>query len=106
MHNQVFLIGRITGEPVRKELEDGKRVVELTIASQRTYKNEEGIYETDFVPVILWNAIADNVLEYCRKGDLVGVKGRIETNMDNDGTYKMNVVADKVTFLASKRGDE
>lgn len=100
MLNQTVLVGRLTKDIEVQEME-GKKVAYITIAVQRSYKNEEGIYETDFVPVILWNAIATNVAEYCKKGDLVGVKGRTES--DNNGIC---IVADKITFLSSKKEDE
>lgn len=97
MLNQTILVGRIAKEVEIKELDEGKKVSYLTLAVQRSYKNEEGEYETDFVPVTLWNGIAANVAEYCRQGDLIGVKGRIQS--DNNGLV---IVADKVTFLSSK----
>lgn len=100
MLNQTILVGRIAKEVEVKEV-DNRKVAYVTLAVQRSYKNEEGVYETDFVPCTLWNGIAENVAEYCRKGDLVGVKGRIQN--ENNGLV---LVADKVTFLSSKKEDE
>lgn len=108
MMNQVVMIGRIVKEPELKETEKGN-LCNLTLAVARPYKNEEGVYETDFVDVTLWKSIAENTKEYCRKGDLVGVKGRIQTNTreDENGDKKffMNIVAEKVTFLSSQSRD-
>ena len=56
----------------------GKKVSNLTLAVPRSYKNSEGEYETDFIPCVLWQGIAENVVNYCKKGDLVGVKGRVQ----------------------------
>lgn len=100
MLNQTVLVGRLVKEVEVKEVDD-RKVAYLTLAVQRSYKNEEGIYETDFVPCTLWNGIAENVAEYCRKGDLVGVKGRLQT--ENNGLV---LVAEKVTFLSSAKKDE
>ena len=100
MLNQTILIGRIVKEVEVKEV-DNRKVAYVTLAVQRSYKNEEGVYETDFVPCTLWNQMAENVAEYCRKGDLVGVKGRIQS--ENNGIV---IVAEKVTFLSSKKEDE
>ena len=100
MLNQTILVGRIVKEVEVKEV-DNRKVAYVTLAVQRSYKNEEGEYETDFVPCTLWNGIAENVAEYCRKGDLVGVKGRIQN--ENNGIV---IVAEKVTFLSSKKEDE
>ena len=101
MLNQVVLVGRIAKEVEVLETDNGRKVSYITLACQRSYKNEEGVYETDSVPCTLWNGIAENVAEYCRKGDIVGVKGRIQS--ENNG---IAVIAEKVTFLSSKKEDE
>lgn len=90
MLNQVVVVGRIYS------MENG----ELVMAIPRTYKNENGEYDTDYIEVRLSDAIEKNVSTYCEKGDLVGVKGRLES-----GINKMSVVADKVTFLSSRKKD-
>ena len=99
MQNTVFLIGRLVSDPQINETENGK-VATITLAVPRSFKNEEGIYETDFIPVVMWKGIAVNVNEYCRKGDLVGVKGRIQSNENG-----ITVVAEKLTFLSTKKED-
>ena len=105
MLNQVVLVGRLTKDVESKELENGKKVANITIAVTRSWKNAEGIYETDFVDCVLWDAIADNTAEYCKKGDIVGVKGRIQTDNyeKEDGTTekRTQVIAEKITFLSS-----
>ena len=110
MLNQVVLVGRLTKDVETKELEDGKKVSNVTLAIPRAYKNADGVYETDFVECVLWNAIAENTAEYCKKGDIVGIKGRLQVSSyeDDEGSKKYNteVVAEKVTFLSSKSEDE
>ena len=76
--NNVVLVGRITEKPTKTIVKD-KEILSLNIAVTRNYKNSDGIYETDFVRCILWNEIATNVLDYCKVGDVIGVKGRLET---------------------------
>lgn len=109
MLNQVVLVGRITREPEVKELDDGKKVSNITLAVSRSYKNEEGIYETDFIDCTLWNSIATNMFEYCKKGDVVGVRGSLRTdNYEKDGKLmsKLNLIAERITFLSSKERSE
>ena len=112
MLNQVVLVGRLTSNLEAKELEDGKKVTNMTLAIPRSFKNADGEYETDFVECTLWNNIAENTAEYCKTGDIIGVKGRLQTRMiDNaDGTKhkKVEMIAEKVTFLSSgsKRQEE
>ena len=108
--NNIMLVGRLASEPSIEELESGKKVCKMNLAVNRSYKNAEGIYETDFIDCILWDGLASNLAEYCHKGDVVGVRGRLETNLveQEDGTNKKytNVIAEKVTFLSSKKTDD
>lgn len=106
MHNCVVLIGRLTEDPCVKKLED-KSVLTINLAVQREYKNEDGKYETDFIRCVLWNNIADNLSEYCHSGDLVSVKGRLQTrsyeNENKETKYITEVVVERVCFLSSKK---
>ena len=108
MLNQTILVGRLVQDPKINELENGNKVSYITLAVKRSYKNSDGIYETDFIPCIIWNGVAENVAEFCRKGDLVGIKGRLQTDTyekDGKNITKLNVIAEKVTFLSSKKED-
>ena len=105
MLNQIILVGRLVQDPEIKELENGMRISYITLAVPRSFKNSDGIYETDFINCIVWNNIADNVKEFCTKGDIVGVKGRIQTKQEEDKTI-IEIVAEKVTFLSSKKENE
>lgn len=99
-------LGRIVKNPELKETETGKKVTNVTLAVPRSFKNSEGQYETDFISCVLWKGIAENTVEYCKKGDLVGIKGRIQSrNIEIDEETKkqvVEVVAEKVTFLSSR----
>lgn len=101
MLNQAILVGRLVNKPEVKEREDGGKIVNITLAVPRNYKNEEGSYDTDFIDVVLWNAIASNTAEWCNKGDMIGIKGRLEKKENN-----LFVIGEKVSFLSSKRVDE
>lgn len=98
MLNQVIIVGRITKEIEIKTNKNGKTYANITLAVPRTYKNTEGEYETDFIPVTIWNNVAINTSEYCHKGDLIGAKGTIQSN-DNE----IYINADRITFLSSKK---
>ena len=110
MLNQVVLVGRLTKDPEVITTESGKKASTVTLAVQRTYKNSNGIYEADFINCILWDAIAANTSEYCHKGDIVGVKGRLQSRTyetsDNTTKFVLEVIAEKVTFLSSKKQEE
>lgn len=102
MLNQVVLVGRIKELGQVEELE-GKKFVSLQLAVPRSFKNEKGEYDTDLVDITLWDSVATNVCEYCQKNDVVGVKGRIgRVNVE----FPMTVIAEKVSFLSSRRNEE
>ena len=108
MNNLVYLIGRLVSDPELKKTETSKEHASITLAVQRSFKNPDGIYESDFIRCTLWNGIAQNTYEYCKKGDLVGIRGRLQIRnyQDNNETkYITEVIAEKVTFLSSKKAD-
>ena len=106
MLNQVVLVGRIVKTPELRVTETGKKTATVTLAVPRNYKNMNGEYDTDFLDCTLWTTIAETTAEYCQVGDLIGVKGRLQSRMieREDGTkYKRTeVIAERVTFLTSK----
>lgn len=109
MLNQTVLVGRLVKNPELSETENGKKVSKITLAVPRSYKNVNGEYDTDFIECVLWSGIAESTVEYCQKGDLIGVKGRIQTRSvekDDERKYYTDVIAEKVTFLSSKKEKE
>lgn len=102
MLNQVVMVGRLVSKPIVEENENGRKVSEITLAVNRSFKNAEGIYDTDFIKCILWNGIAENTVEYCNKGDIIGVKGRLQCLGGNE----LQVIVEKVTFLANYKNKE
>lgn len=109
MLNQIVLVGRITRELEVKE-ENNKKVATMNIAIPRSFKNSDGEYETDFINIRVFDSIATNVKEYCRKGDIVGVKGRLQSsvyeNAIGEKEFITEIIAEKVTFLSSKSNRE
>jgi single-strand DNA-binding protein len=98
MMNLVTMVGRISKLETEEATEEGEfEITTMTLAITRRFKNAEGIYETDFIKVQMLNNISKNVNEYCQKGDLVGIKGRLQV-IDN----QLCVVAEQVTFLSTK----
>lgn len=87
--NNVILVGRITSF-------EGN---EVTISITRNYKNEDGIYMSDLIPIWLSANIGEKMKEFCEIGDVIGVKGRLE----NRG--KVVVMADKVSFISAKKSE-
>lgn len=96
--NNYVLVGRLTDKGTLKEGRKGK-YCRVTIAITRPFKNDEGMYDTDFIKVTLRKELATKLHEWCEKGDLLGLKGRMES------TSKHNtiLVAEKLTFLKTKQ---
>lgn len=105
MLNQTVLVGRLVSDPEIKETENGNKVSYITLAVPRSYKNSDGIYETDFMPCKVGYPMCDNVKEYCKKGDLLGIKGRIQTKQEENKNI-IEIVAERVTFLSSRKETE
>ena len=104
MLNQIVLVGRLVKTPELKITENGKKISRITLAVPRNYKNMEGEYETDFLDCTLWTNVAENTSEYCQTGDMIGIKGRVQTRIieSDDGSRKKKteIIAERVTFLA------
>lgn len=105
MLNQTVIVGRLVHEPELRTTENGRKVTNITLAVPRNFKNHEGEYDTDFISCTLWQGIAENTVQYVEKGDLLGVKGRLQTRtIELDPDTKRNsveVIAEKITFLTS-----
>lgn len=95
MLNQVVLVGRIV-----KNIDDDSKY--MTIAVSRSYKNENGEYETDLIDIYVKGHIANATKEYCHKGDLVGIRGFVETSVVDEIRH-INIIANKVSFLSSSK---
>lgn len=113
MVNQIVLVGRIARAPEAKVSESGKKYATLTLAVPRNFKNANGEYDTDFLDCTLWSSVAESTSEYCKTGDMIGVKGRVQTRIietpEGVRKRKTEIVAERVTFLTSnpaRRKDE
>lgn len=109
MLNNVVLVGRLTKDPEVIKTENGNKRTFVVIAVPRSFKNADGKYDADFIKCTLWNMVAEHTCEYCKKGDVVGIKGRIQTSTyEKDGVIKYNteVIAERITFLDSKKPEE
>ena len=104
-----YIVGRLVNEPEVKELDNGKKVTNVTLAVPRSYKNSNGEYETDFIKCSLWNGIAERVTEYCKKGDVISVGGHIqERKVEKEkGKYsELEFIADKISFIGNYKKKE
>lgn len=108
--NQVTLVGRLVRDPELKFTQEGTAVTNITLAVNRNYKNNEGMIDADFVQCTLWKRAAENTVQYCRKGNVIGIVGRIQTrnytNSEGRKVYVTEVIADTVRFLDGKPAED
>lgn len=100
MMNNFVIVGRIY-EIEYKKMENGANKTVITLAVLRNFKNIDGEYETDFIPCTLFGHVAETTQEYCKKGDLIAVKGRAQSN---DGNIEM--IAERISFLTTRKEED
>jgi single-strand DNA-binding protein len=107
MINQVVLVGRLTKDPELRYTAEGAAVANIMLAVTRNFRNAEGGVDTDFVPCVLWRKTAENTANYCRKGSIIAVTGRVQTrnyeNKDGQRVYVTEVVAESVRFIGASK---
>lgn len=105
--NRVILIGNLAQDPELRYTPDGTPVANFTIAVNRSYTNQNGEREADFIPVVVWRKQAERCSEYLSKGSQVAVDGRLQVRSyeDRDGIRRKasEVVAWRVEFLQRLR---
>ncbi len=103
MLNSVILIGRLVRDPELRFTPNGIAVANFTIAVDRPFANQQGERETDFINVIVWRKLAENVANHLNKGRLVAVQGRLQVRsyetQDGQKRTVYEVVAEEVRFL-------
>lgn len=108
--NKVILIGNLCKDPELRYTPQGVAVVNITLAVNRKYKSgEETKEDVAFVPVVIWNKIAEVVNQYCHKGNPLLVEGRIQTrSWEKDGQkqYKTEVVAENIQLMGGKKEEK
>ena len=110
MINQTVLTGRITRDLELKYTGTGTAVLSFSIAVERPFKNAQGERETDFIDIVAWRKTAENIAQYFKKGDGIGVVGRIQTRNyeNNEGrkVYVTEVVADNFDFPIQNKSQQ
>ena len=106
MINNVTLIGRLVAPPELKKTPNNVSSLQGTLAVNRNFKNENGDREADFIQFQAWRGTADIIAQYCNKGSLIGLIGRIQTrsydNKQGQRVYVTEVVAESVVLLESR----
>ena len=101
--NKVVLLGRLTKDPELRYTQNGTANATFTLAVNRNFKNAQGGYDADFIPVVVWRGLAEMLADKVKKGGRVCVSGRIQTRSydGNNGqrVYVTEVIADDATVV-------
>ncbi|WP_166382926.1 single-stranded DNA-binding protein [Polaribacter sp. 11A2H] len=108
LKNKVQLIGNVGNVPEVKTLEDGKKVVNFSLATNEFYKNSDGekVQNTQWHAIVAWGKIAEIVAEYVGKGKEVAIEGKLTSRSyetkEGEKRYVTEVVADEILLLGIK----
>ena len=109
--NSVKLLGRLTRDPELKYTQNNSNaIVRITVAvDKQLTKEKKEEYESksiptaDFVNVVLWGRLAENVAKYTARGNRILISGRVQTgsykNKDGETKYITDIVADNIEFI-------
>lgn len=105
MKNRVQLIGHLGQDPEIKNLDGGKKVANITIATNESYKNDKGekVDQTEWHKVVAWGKTAEIIEKYVTKGKEIAIEGKLthRSYEDKNGEkrYITEVVASDVMLL-------
>ena len=106
MLNRIILIGRLTRDPELRYVPSGQPVASFTLAVDRPFVNQQGERGTDFIDIVAWRRLAEQVTTHLSKGRLVAVEGRLQIRSyetaDGQKRKVAEVIADGVRFLDRK----
>ena len=101
--NRVVLVGRLVKDPELKRTTADIPVVQFTIAVNRQFAGQNGERQADFISCVVWRQQAENLAKYMRKGNQIGVDGRLQVRTYEDAggvkRYVTEVVCDQIQFL-------
>lgn len=106
--NKVILLGNLGKDPEVRNLESGAKVATFSLATNRSYKAQDGkrVEETEWHNIVLWGALADLAEKFLAKGRQVFIEGRIRTRQwdDKEGVkrYTTEIVGENMTFVGGR----
>lgn len=109
MINNVTLVGRLTAAPDLRKTPSNVSALQGTLAVNRNFKNQNGEREADFINFQAWRGTADIIAEYCGKGALIGITGRLRVQSyekNGERRYVTEVIAETVTLLEKRNNNQ
>lgn len=106
MINRIVVIGRLVHTPELKITQAGTSYARVTIANEAVYKDKK---HTNFIDVLVWSGLAENLSKYCDKGRKILVDGRLEVKKNKQGetTYvNTTIIAENIDFLEAAKSSQ
>jgi single-strand DNA-binding protein len=103
--NNVTLVGRLVKDVDLRQTQSGKSVASFTIAVNKKFA-KEGEAQADFINIVVWGKPAENVAKYKKKGNVVGIIGRLETRSyekDGKNVWVTEVNASDIDFIVNEQ---
>ncbi len=108
LRNKVQLIGHMGNDPEIINLDSGKKLAKMTLATSETYKNEKGekVTDTQWHNVVAWGKTADVIEKYVAKGREIAIAGKLThrayEDKNGDKKFMTEVVASDLLLLGGK----
>jgi single-strand DNA-binding protein len=107
--NKAILIGRLTRDPELRYTQSGTSVCSFSIANNRTYVAAgEKKEQVSYFNCVAWAKTGEVIAEYCKKGQRIGIEGRLQQRSydDKDGNKRqiVEIVVDNFQFLSAPGG--
>ena len=110
MYNHFMLLGRVAKDPEVKELEDGRKVLNISLAVRKNFKNIDGEYDVEFYRISFWEFLVEQYSPYLSKGMSIFVKGRLlnvtEKLMTGYELVYPSLIGEKILYFTPPKNNE
>ena len=107
MLNKVIIMGRMTKDPELKYTPSRVPVTSFSIAVNRSYKNPDGNYASDFLDCVAWRGTAEFITRYFQKGSLCAIEGTLQTRSWEDKNKNkrkaVEIIVENIYFAGEKK---
>lgn len=108
--NKAVLMGRLVKDPEQKFTDGGTEKSTFVLAVNRRFVKQGEERQADFIQIVAWGKLAEFCNKYYKKGQQVGVIGRIQTrnydDLDGKKVYVTEIIAEEAYFADSKREEQ
>jgi single-strand DNA-binding protein len=109
--NIVFLIGRLTADPVLRYIQGGTSIASFSLANNKTYlAQNEKKEQVSFFTCIAWGKTGEIIAQHCKKGQRIGVEGRLQqqswTDKEGKKQSKVEIVVENFQFLSANNSEQ